>query len=138
MYRPNINTMGNISCASAYYTMEAILKKDAEHPPKVTTEPSYHDIESKISDHILDNKYNLVCTIDKALKDMMINTLSETDEHNQTFFNIDSNAMTALTNTAHQAIKIICESQPELSRDTNGHFNLAKESLASKMSSLIQ
>ena len=137
MYRPNINSMGNIPCASAYYTMEAILKKDAEHPTKVTIEPSYIDIENKISDHILDKKYNLVCTIDKALKDMMINTLSETDEHNQTFFNIDSNAMTALTNTAYQAIKIICDSHPELSRDTNGHFNLAKESLASKMSSLI-
>ena len=137
MYRPNSNTMGNISCASAYYTMEAILKKDAEHPPKVTIKPSYHDIENKISDHILDNKYNLVCIIDKALKDMMINTLSETDEHNQTFFNIDSNAMTALTNTAYQAIKIICDSHPQLSQDNNSHFNLAKESLASKMSSLI-
>ena len=68
---------------------------------------------------------------------MMINTLSETDEYNQTFFNIDSDAMTTLTNTAYQAIKIICDSEPELSRNTNSHFNQAKDSLASKMSSLI-
>ena len=68
---------------------------------------------------------------------MMINTLSKTDEYNQTFFNIDSDAMTTLTDTAYQAIQIICDSEPELSRNTNGHFDQAKDSLASKMSSLI-
>ena len=79
MYRPDTKSMGNIPCASAYYTLEAILKKDADHPPTVTIQPSYHDTLHKISDHILNNKYNLAGTIDKALKDMMINTLSKTD-----------------------------------------------------------
>ena len=137
MYRPDTKSMGNIPCASAYYTLEAILKKDADHPPTVTIQPSYHDTLHKISDHILNNKYNLAGTIDKALKDMMINTLSKTDESNLTFFNIDSDAMTSLTNIAHRAIKITCDSNPELNRDTNDYYNQAKEYLASKMSSLI-
>ena len=134
MHRPDNKSMGYIPCASAYYTMEAILKKDAEHPTSVTTQPSYNDILNILSDHILDNKYNLADTLDKALKDMMIDTLSETDEYNQTFFNIDSDAMTILTNSAYQAIKTTCETNQDISRDTNGHFNQAKEFLASKMS----
>ena len=60
-------------CAAAYYTVEAILRKNALHPTPLKT--TYKDTLAMISDTILDNKHKLIDTLDKILKDLMIKTI---------------------------------------------------------------
>ena len=57
MLRQESKNLGHIPCAAAYYTMEAILKKDAIH--QTTTEKLHtsEDALNQISDRILDNKH---------------------------------------------------------------------------------
>ena len=69
MLRQDSRCLGNAPCAAAYYTMEAILKKDALHPNPVESEPSYNDTLEMISDYILDNKHKLIDTLDKIRYD---------------------------------------------------------------------
>ena len=135
--RQNNKTLGNIPCAAAYYTIEAILQKDALHPPTAEFELTYNDVCSTISDFILDNKYKLIDLLDKVLKDMMIKSLGENDEHNLQFFNKESDAMTNLTNAAYQLFVYFCDTSTALNKDTNGHYEQAKKSLALEISNLI-
>ena len=72
MLRQDTKFLQDAPCASAYYTMEAILRKDASHPTSVETQTTSQDTLIKISDNILDNKHKLMDTLDTILKDMMI------------------------------------------------------------------
>ena len=137
MLRQESKNLGYIPCAAAYYTMEAILRKDAIHP--TTTEKLHTSEESlnQISDNILDNKHKLIDLLDKILKNMMIKSLDKTDEHNNTFFDTNSEAMNTLQNAALQAILIFCDTHPEFHNDTSNHYYQAKQSIASELSSYI-
>ena len=85
MLRQDSKSLGITPCVAAYNTVEAILRKDAIHPTPVESQPTYRDTLINLSDTLLDNKYKLIDLLDKALKDLMINTLIENDEHNQNF-----------------------------------------------------
>ena len=135
--RPDHKSLGNIPCAAAYYTIEAILQKDALHPPTAESDLTYNDVCSMISDFVLDNKHKLIDLLDKVLKDMMIKSLDENDEHNLQFFNKEGDAMKNLSNAAYQLFLIFCDTSTTLDKDTNGHYELAKTSLATEMSNLI-
>ena len=137
MLHQDSKSLGNIPCAAAYHTMEAILTKDAIHPTPIEKQPTYKDTLIKISDNILDNKHKLIDILDNTLKTMMIATLKESDETNSAFFDIKSDSMTNLSNAAFQAILIFCDTNPELLHDTSGHFLPAKTNIASEMSSYI-
>ena len=137
MIRHDARGLGDTPCVSAFYTREAILKKDATHPTPTQTEVSYNDIRSKISDHIIIHKHKLINSLDCTLKNMMIKALTENDEHNANFFNQDGEPMGKLTDAAFQSFLVFCDTYPELSRDTNGHYDTAKKSLASEMSAHI-
>ena len=129
--------LGNIPCAAAYYTMEAILKKDAIHPTTTEKLHTSEDALNQISDRILDNKHKLIDLLDRILKNMMIKSLNETDEHNFTFFDPNSEAMHSLGNAAQQAILIFCDTHLEILNDSSSHHYQAKQSIASEMSSYI-
>ena len=68
---------------------------------------------------------------------MMVASLKENDETNKTFFNIKSNAMNNLSTAAFQTLLIFCDTAPELSYDINNHFDQAKTTIATEMSSYI-
>ena len=74
--RQDTKCLQNAPCASAYYTMEAILKKDALHPTPAEKQPSSNDTLAMISDSILDNKHKIMDSLDKILKEMMIKSLT--------------------------------------------------------------
>ena len=137
MLRPDNKQLGNIPCVGAYYTREAILTKDATHPEKVQHEITYNEVCKKISDYVLDNKYELMDIWDKQLKDMMIKALTEKDDLNNNFFNKDSDSMTQLGNTAFEAFLIFCDANPSLNKESNGHYDTGKKNLATELSSLI-
>ena len=44
MIRQDNKTLGTLPCVAAYYTMEAILTKDATHPAPREVQPSFNDI----------------------------------------------------------------------------------------------
>ena len=137
MLHQDSKSLGNIRCAAAYHTMEAILTRDAIHPTPVEKQPTYEDMLAKISDNILENKYKLIDTLDTTLKTMMIGTLKESDETNSAFFNTNSDAMNNLSNAAFQAILIYCDSNQEQLNDNNSHFHQAKTNIASELSTYI-
>ena len=134
MLRQDPKTLSGIPCVSAHYTREAILTKDAIHPPPTPAEVTYDDIRRKISDFTLENKHTLINTLDRHLKDSMIQSLSEKDEKNKDFFNADNDHMINLANTAFQEFTKSCDSNPELANNTNGHYETAKKTLASELS----
>ena len=137
MLRHNAKSLQGTPCVSAYYTREAILKKDAVHPETVEVEMTLNDVRQKISDYILDNKHKLIDTLDTALKELMIKALSDKDEQNTLFFNTDSDQMNKLTDTAFQTFLALCDNYPDLKRDNNGHYENAKKDLATSLSSHI-
>ena len=137
MLRQDIKSLENTRCVAAYNTIEAILRKDAIHPTPIENPPSYKDTLIKISDNILDNKYKLIDILDKILKDMMIMTLTKNDEHNETFFNKNSDAMNILSTAAYHSIFSFCDTDPELLNDTASFYHQAKKAIATEMSSLI-
>ena len=137
MIRQDNKNLGPLPCVTAYYTMEAILTKDAIHPAPRHVQPSFNDIRNKISDHILENKHNLIDLLDKLLKDAMIKTLDEKDENNQKFFDTDSKAMTEISNAAFQIFLINCDNNQDLKKQGTEHYDQAKKSLASEMSAKI-
>ena len=137
MLRQDIKSFEDTQCAAAYNTIEAILRKDAIHPSKVENPPSYKDTLVQISDNILDNKHKLIDSLDKILKDMMIRTLTENDEHNKTFFNKTSVAMTALSTAAFHVILSFCDTNPELLNDNNSFYQQVKQNIATEMSNFI-
>ena len=137
MLRQDIKSLDDTRCVAAYNTIEAILRKDAIHQPQAENLPSYNDTLFKISDTLLDNKHKLIDTLDKILKDMMIRTLTEYDDHNKTFFNKTSDAMTALSTAAYHVILSFCDTNPELLNVTNSLYQQAKQNIATEMSSLI-
>ena len=85
----------------------------------------------------MDNKHKLIDALDKIIKDMMIMALTENDEHNESFFNIESHAMTTLSTAAFPVILGFCDTNSELLHNTNNYFHQAKHAIASEMSSLI-
>ena len=137
MLRQDSKSLGNIPCVASYNTMEAILKKDAVHPIPVEKTPTYKDIITSISDNILENKYKLMDSLDKILKHMMIESLKDSDENNETFFDTNSDAMSNLSNAAFQITLTFCDTNSELLKDTNSHYSQAKKALASQLSSAI-
>ena len=137
MIRQDNKNLGPLPCVAAYYTMEAILTKDAIHPAPRHVQPSFNDIRNKISDHILENKHNLIDLLDKLLKDAMIKTLDEKDENNQKFFDTDSKAMTEISNAAFEIFLINCDNNQDLKKQGTEHYDQAKKSLASEMSAKI-
>ena len=137
MLRQDIKSLENTRCVAAYNTVEAILRKDAIHPTPVENPPTYKDTLIKISDNILDNKHKLIDTLDKILKDMMIRALTENDEHNEAFFNNNSDAMTNLSTATFHLIFSFCDTNPELLSDANSYYDQARRAIASEMSSLI-
>ena len=90
-----------------------------------------------MSDNILDNKYKLMDTLDKMLKHMMIESLSESNEINETFFDTKSDAMSNLSKAAFQVTLTFCNTNFELLTDTSNHYHQAKNDLASQLSSVI-
>ena len=137
MLRHNARELQGTPCVSAYYTREAILKKDATHPEAVEVEMTLTDVNEKISDYILSNQHKLIDALDKTLKDLMIKALSDKDEQNATFFTAGSDQMRKLTDSAFQNFLSLCDAQPDLKRDSNGHYEKAKQDLASKLSAHI-
>ena len=137
MLRQDIKSLEDTRCVAAYNTTEAILKRDAIHPIPVDNTPTYKDTLFNLSDNILDNKYKLIDTLDKILKDMMIRTLIENDEQNETFFNTKSDAMTSLTATAFHGILSFCDTNSDFPNDTNSDYHRAKHTIASEISSYI-
>ena len=137
MLRQDNKKLGNIPCAAAYYTTEAIPRKDATHHTTTEKQHTSEDALHHVSDIILDNKHKLIDLLDKILKNMMITSLNENDEHNHTFFDTNSEVMNTLSNAALQAILIFCDTQPELLNDSNNHYHQVKQSIASEMSSYI-
>ena len=131
MLRQDIKSLEDTQCVAAYNTIEAILKRDAVHPTQIENTPTYRDTLFNISDNILDNKHKLIDTLDKILKDMMIRTLTENDEQNETFFNNISEAMTSLSTAAFHVILSFCDTNPELPNDTNSDYHTAKNTIAS-------
>ena len=123
MLRQNTKCLQNAPCASAYYTIEAILKKDAPHPTPAVKQPSSNDTLTQISDNILDNKHKLIDTLDTILKEMMIKSLSESNETNKTFFDTESNSMTALGSAAFQVILSFCDKNPELLDECDSQYH---------------
>ena len=102
MLRQDPKNLSGIPCVSAHYTREAILTKDAIHPQPAPYEITYNDIKDKISDYILENKHKLFNILDRNLKELMTQALSDKDEVNKDFFNSDSEHMINLANTAFQ------------------------------------
>ena len=137
MIRHDARDLGDTPCVSAFYTREAILKKDATHPAPPQNKVSYNDTRSKISDHILINKHKLMNILDCTLKNMMIKALNEKDEYNTNFFNLDGEPMAKMTDAAFQSFLVFCDTYPELNKDTNGHYDSAKKALASEISAHI-
>ena len=137
MLRQDIKSLQDTRCVAAYNTIEAILKRDAIHPIPVENTPTYKDTLFNLSDNILNNKYKLIDTLDKILKDMMIKTLIENDEQNETFFNTKSDAMTSLTATAFHGILSFCDTNSDFPNDTNSDYHRAKHTIASEISSYI-
>ena len=137
MLRQDTKGLQNAPCASAYYTMEAILRKDASHPTPVVKQLTSKDTFNKISDNILDNKHKLIDTLDTILKEMMIKSLTESDETNKTFFDAKSSPMTVLSSAAFQVILSFCDTNSELLNDSNSHYHQAKNTIASEISSYI-
>ena len=134
MLRQEAKNLEGISCVSAHYTREAILRKDAHHPSPAQKEITYNEVHNKISNYILENKHRLTNTLDMKLKDLMINALSDKDEHNTNFFNLGSDQMAKLANSAFEIFTALCDANADLTKDTNGHYEPAKKSLASKLS----
>ena len=137
MLRHTARELQGTPCVSAYYTREAILKKDATHPHAIEVEMTLTDVQEKISDYILSNEHKLIDALDKALKDLMIKALTDKDEQNATFFTADSDQMRKLTDAAFQNFLSLCDDNPDLKRDSNGHYEKAKQDLASKLSAHI-
>ena len=137
MLRPDNKHLGNIPCVGAYYTREAILARDAIHPDTVQKETSYDDVHTRISDHVIDNKHELMDTLDKLLKDMMTKALTEKDDVNNNFFNKESDTMTQLGNSAFETFLIFCDASPTLSNNSNGHYDTAKKNIATALSATI-
>ena len=137
MLRHSAKGLEGTPCVSAFYTREAILKRDAEHPATIEVEMTLNDVRHKISDFALENKYQLMDSLDKTLKDMMIKALTEKDELNASFFTLESDSMSKLTDSAFQIFLTLCDSNPELQMNTNGHYNNAKKALATELSSNI-
>ena len=127
MLRQDIKSLEDTRCVAAYNTTEAILKRDAVHPIPVENTPTYKDTLFNLSDNILDNKYKLIDTLDKIIKDMMIKTLIENEEQNETFFNTKINAMTSLTSTAFHGILSFCDTNSDFPNDTNSNYHRAKQ-----------
>ena len=96
-----------------------------------------NDVRHKISDFILDNKHKLMDTMDRALKEMMIKALTEKDEQNATFFNPESEAMAKLADLAFQNFLTLCDSDTEVGRGTNGHYETAKKALATEFANKL-
>ena len=137
MLRHSAKGLDGTPCVSAFHTREAILTRDAEHPLTTEVELTLNDVRHKISDFVLDNKYQLMDSLDKALKDLMIKALAEKDALNATFFTSESDSMGKLTDSAFQIFLTLCDSNTELQKDTNGHYNNAKKALATELSSNI-
>ena len=134
MLRQDPKNLSGIPCVGAHYIREAILTKDALHPQPAPYEISYDNIREKISNFILENKHKLINNLDKTLKDLMTQALSEKDELNKDFFNSDSPHMINLSNTAYQVFTSMCDTNAELATNTNGHYESAKKTLASELS----
>ena len=134
MLRQDPKNLSGIPCVGAHYIREAILTKDAIHPHPAPYEISYDNIREKISNFILENKHKLINNLDKTLKDLMTQALSEKDELNKDFFNSDSPHMINLSNTAYQVFTSMCDTNAELATNTNGHYESAKKTLASELS----
>ena len=137
MLRHTARELQGTPCVSAYYTREAILKKDATHPQVIEVEMTLTDLQEKISDYILNNQHKLIDALDKTLKDLMIKALSDKDEQNSAFFTENSDQMRKLTDAAFQNFLSLCDDNPDLKRDSNGHYEKAKQDLASKLSAHI-
>ena len=137
MLRHNAKDLHGTPCVSAYYTREAILKKDAIHPETIEVEMTLNDVRQKISDYILDNEHKLIDMLDNALKELMIKSLSDKDEQNTLFFNTDSDQMNKLTDIAFQNFMAQCDEYPDLKKDSNGHYENANKDLATSLSSHI-
>ena len=137
MLRHSAKGLEGTPCVSAYFTREAILKKDAEHPEPIEIEMTVSDVCNKISDYILDNQHKLIDSLDKELKDLMIKALTEKDEQNSLFFTAESDQMNKLTDAAFQNFLALCDASPDLGRNTNGHYENAKKNLATSLSSHI-
>ena len=137
MLRHSAKGLEGTPCISAFYTRKAILKRGAEHAATTEVDMTLNDVRHKISDFVLDNKYQLMDSLDKKLKDMMIKALAEKDDLNAAFFTPESDSMSKLTDSAFQIILNLCDSNPELQKDTNGHYNNAKKALATELASNI-
>ena len=133
MLRQDPKTISGIPCVSAHYTREAILTKDAVHPAPTPIETTYDNIRGKISNYILENKHKLINTLDRHLKDQMIQAISEKNETNTDFFNADKVHMINLANTAFQEFTKLCDSDTELAKNSNDHYETAKKTLATEL-----
>ena len=134
MLRQDAKNLEGIPCVSAHYTREAILRKDAHHPPPAPKEITFNEVRNKLSNYILENKHRLTNMLDMKLKELMINALSDKDEHNINFFNLDSEHMSKLANSAFEIFTALCDANADLMKETNGHYEPAKKSLASDLS----